>query len=65
MVFPTMWETEASRSMERVKLNKKGRLTIPVSHREKLHLGKEVALILEEDHLIVCKTATVEEFKRV
>ena len=44
-------------------MDKKGRLTIPARYREKLALGEEVALILEEDHLIVCKTATAEEFK--
>jgi len=49
--------------MERAKLDKKGRLTIPAAYREKLDLGEEVALILEEDYLIVCKTATTEEFK--
>jgi len=49
--------------VERAKLDKKGRLTIPAVYREKLDLGDEVALILEEDHLIVCKTASVEEFK--
>lgn len=49
--------------MKRVKLDKKGRLTIPARYREKLTLGEEVALILEEDHLIVCKTATAEEFR--
>jgi len=49
--------------MERAKLDKKGRLTIPALYREKLDLGDEVALILEEDYLIVCKTATVKEFK--
>lgn len=51
------------RSVERAKLDKKGRLTIPAVYREKLDLGEEVALILEEDYLIVCKTATAEEFK--
>ena len=51
------------RLMERAKLDKKGRLTIPAAYREKLDLGEEVALILEEDYLIVCKTATAEEFK--
>jgi len=49
--------------MERAKLDKKGRLTIPALYREKLDLGDEVALILEEDYLIVCKAATVKEFK--
>ena len=49
--------------MERAKLDEKGRLTIPAAYREKLRLGEEVAIILEEDHLIVCKTATAEEFK--
>lgn len=49
--------------MERAKLDKKGRLTIPAAYREKLNLGDEVALILKEDYLIVCKTATAEEFK--
>ncbi len=49
--------------MERAKLDKKGRLTIPAEYREKLDLDGEVALILEEDHLIVCKTATAKEFK--
>jgi len=49
--------------MERAKLDKKGRLTIPAAYREKLNLDEEVALILEEDYLIVCKTATAEEFK--
>jgi len=49
--------------MEKVKLDKKGRLTIPVEYRKKLDLGEEVALILEDDHIIVCKTATAEEFK--
>jgi AbrB family looped-hinge helix DNA binding protein len=49
--------------MEKVKLDKKGRLTIPAQYREKLALGEEVALILEEDHLIVCKTAAAKEFK--
>jgi len=49
--------------MEKVKLDKKGRLTIPAQYREKLALDEEVALILEEDHLIVCKAATAEEFK--
>lgn len=49
--------------MEKAKLDKKGRLTIPAKYREKLDLGEEVALILEEDHLIVCKTATADEFK--
>ena len=51
------------RLMERAKLDKKGRLTIPAAYREKLDLGEEVALILEEDYLIVCKTASAEEFK--
>jgi len=51
--------------MEKVKLDKKGRLTIPAKYREKLSLEEEVALILEEDHLIVCKTATAEEFRKV
>lgn len=49
--------------VERAKLDKKGRLTIPAMYREKLDLGEEVALILEEDYLIVCKTTTAEEFK--
>ena len=49
--------------MEKVRLDKKGRLTIPAQYREKLALGEEVALILEEDHLIICKTAIAEEFK--
>lgn len=49
--------------MERARLDKKGRLTIPAAYREKLDLGEEVSLILEEDYLIVCKTATAEEFK--
>lgn len=49
--------------MERVRLDKKGRLTIPAEYRERLDLGEEVTLILEEDHLIVCKRATAEEFK--
>ena len=49
--------------MERAKLDKKGRLTIPAAYREELDLVDEVALILEEDYLIVCKTATAEEFK--
>lgn len=51
------------RLVERVKLDDKGRLTIPATYREKLGLGEEVAIILEEDHLIVCKTATAGEFK--
>jgi len=51
------------RLLERAKLDKKGRLTIPAAYRKKLDLGEEVALILEEDCLIVCKTATAEEFK--
>jgi len=51
------------RLVERAKLDKKGRLTIPVAYREKLDLEEDVALILEEDYLIVCKAATVEEFK--
>ncbi|MCP8312893.1 MAG: hypothetical protein H3Z53_00760 [archaeon] len=50
--------------MEKVKLDKKGRITIPAKYRKKLNLGEEVALILEDDYLIVCKTATAEEFKR-
>jgi len=50
--------------VERVKLDKKGRLTIPSEYREKLGLKREAALILEEDHLIVCKTTTAEEFKK-
>jgi len=62
MAFPTLWETEL-RPMERAKLDDKGRLTIPATYREKLGLGEEVAIILEEDHLIVCKIATAEEFK--
>jgi len=49
--------------MEKVKLDKKGRLTIPAEYREKLDLEEEVALILEDDYLIVCKTATADEFK--
>ena len=49
--------------MERAKLDKKGRLTIPAAYREKLDLEEDVALILEEDHLIICKTATAEEFR--
>jgi len=49
--------------VERARLDKKGRLTIPAAYREKLDLGEEVSLILEEDYLIVCKTATAEEFK--
>jgi len=49
--------------MERAKLDEKGRLTIPASYREKLGLSGDVALILEEDYLIVCKTATADEFK--
>lgn len=49
--------------VERARLDKKGRLTIPAMYREKLDLGEEVALILEEDYLIVCKTTTAEEFK--
>jgi len=49
--------------VERAKLDRKGRLTIPARYREKLDLGEEVALILEEDYLIVCKTTTAEEFK--
>ena len=51
--------------MERVKLDKKGRLTIPAEYKRKLGLGEEVTLILEEDHLIVCGTASAEEFKNV
>lgn len=50
-------------ALEKVRLDKKGRLTIPAQYREKLGLGEEVALILKEDHLIVCKIATAEEFK--
>ena len=57
-----MWEMEI-RLVERAKLDKKGRLTIPAVYREKLNLEEEVALILEEDYLIVCKMATAEEFK--
>ena len=49
--------------MERVKLDKKGRLTIPAEYKRKLGLGEEVTLILEEDHLIVCSVASAEEFK--
>jgi len=49
--------------VERAKLDKKGRLTIPAAYREKLDLEEDVALILEEDHLIICKTATAEEFR--
>ena len=51
------------RLVERAKLDDKGRLTIPAQYREKLGLEKEVAIILEEDHLIVCKMATAGEFK--
>jgi AbrB family looped-hinge helix DNA binding protein len=51
--------------VERVKLDKKGRLTIPAEYKRKLGLGEEVTLILEEDHLIVCGTASAEEFKKV
>jgi AbrB family looped-hinge helix DNA binding protein len=43
--------------VERVKLDKKGRLTIPAEYKRKLGLGEEVTLILEEDYLIVCGTA--------
>ena len=50
-------------NMERAKLDEKDRLTIPASYREKLGLSEEVALILEEDYLIVCKTVTADEFK--
>mgnify|MGYP002154934765 FL=1 len=57
-----MWEM-GLRPVERAKLDEKGRITIPASYREKLGLSGDVALILEEDHLIVCKTATAEEFK--
>lgn len=49
--------------MERAKIDKKGRLTIPAAYREKLDLGDEVDLILKKDCLIICKTATGEEFK--
>lgn len=47
-------------SIENVRLDKKGRLTIPAGYRERLGLGEEVALFLEEDH--PCRTATAEEF---
>ncbi|KPV61644.1 MAG: cell division protein MraZ [Candidatus Bathyarchaeota archaeon BA2] len=50
--------------MEKVKLDKKGRLTIPAAYREKLGLKREATLILEEDHLIVCKTTTAQGFKK-
>ena len=49
--------------MERAKIDKKGRLTIPAVYREKLDLREEVSLVLKEDYLILCKTATAEEFK--
>ncbi|RLI41245.1 hypothetical protein DRO59_07465 [Candidatus Bathyarchaeota archaeon] len=50
--------------VERVKLDKKGRLTIPAEYKRKLGLGEEVTLILEEDYLIVCGTASAEQFKK-
>ena len=49
--------------VERAKLDRKGRLTIPARYREKLDLGEEVALILEDDYFIVCRTTTAEESK--
>lgn len=51
--------------LEKVRLDERGRITIPNSYREKLDIrsGEEVILILEEDHLVVYKPSRVSEFK--